>query len=271
MQQQAKKRLNKWFKIFVAVYISCGLGLYFFQEKFLFHPEPLDAEYKFHFDQPFTEVYLPVDNDRNLSIIQFTVPDSVRKGIVLYFHGNKTNIERYADNAKLFTKNHHEVWMIDYPGFGKTTGERTERVLYSDALLMYNMAASRINPDSIILYGKSMGTGIAAQLASVRESKRLILETPYYSIDALAARFAFMYPVTWMMNFHLPTFKYIEKVDEPITIFHGTDDNTIPYRHAKRLMKIAPRGTELITIENGGHNDLPKSSLFQQKLDSLLK
>ncbi|MCG2616509.1 lysophospholipase [Terrimonas sp. NA20] len=271
MEQQAKKKWAKWLKVFIAVYISCGLALYFFQEKFLFHPEPLDAEYEFQFRQPFTEVYLPVDNGRNLSIIQFTVPDSLRKGIVLYFHGNKANIERYADNAKFFTDHNQEVWMIDYPGFGKTTGERTERVLYSDALTMYTMAKARISSDSIIIYGKSMGTGIAAQLASVRESKRLILETPYYSIDALAARFAFMYPVTWMMNFHLPTFQYIEKVKEPITLFHGTDDNTIPYRHAKRLMKIAPAGTELITIENGGHNDLPASKLFRQKLDSLLR
>jgi fermentation-respiration switch protein FrsA (DUF1100 family) len=270
MQQQAKKKLNKWLKILIAIYISCGLALYFFQEKFLFHPEPLAAEYTFQFKQPFTEIYLPVDNERNLSIVQFTVPDSVRKGIVLYFHGNKANIERYADNSKLFTDNSYEVWMIDYPGFGKTTGERTERVLYSDALLMYNMAKARIHSDSIIIYGKSMGTGIAAQLASVRESKRLILETPYYSIDALAARFAFMYPVSWMMNFHLPTFKYIQLVKKPVTIFHGTDDNTIPYRHAKRLMKVAPQGAELVTIENGGHNDLPASALFRQKLDSLL-
>ncbi len=271
MQQQAKGRWKKWLKIFAVIYITIGIALYFFQEKFLFHPEPLPAEYTFHFQQPFKEVFLPVDNERNLSIVQFTVPDSLRKGIVLYFHGNMSNIEHYAENAQLFTSQNQEVWMIDYPGFGKTSGERTEGILYSDALIMYNMAKARINSDSIIIYGKSMGTGIAAQLASVRECKRLILETPYYSIDALAARFAFIYPVNWMMNFHIPTYKYFEKIRAPITIFHGTDDNTIPYRHAKRLMKLAPQGTELISIENGGHNDLPKSPLFQQKLDSLLK
>jgi uncharacterized protein len=271
MKHQFRARWKKWLKIFVVIYITCGILLYSFQEKFLFHPEPLAADYKFHFDQPFNEVYLPVDNDRNLSIVQFTVPDSLRKGIVLYFHGNMENIERYAEGAKLFTSQNHEVWMIDYPGFGKTSGERTEGVLYSDAMVMYNMAKSRISSDSIIIYGKSMGTGIAAQLASVRESKRLILETPYYSIDALAARFAFIYPVSLMMNFHMPTYKYMENIREPITIFHGTDDNIIPYRHAKRLMKMAPQGAELVTIQDGGHNDLPKSPLFIQKLDSLLR
>jgi alpha-beta hydrolase superfamily lysophospholipase len=58
---------------------------------------------------------------KNLSIIQFTVPDSVRKGIVLYFHGNMKNIERYAPFATHFTRNKYEVWMMDYPGFGKST------------------------------------------------------------------------------------------------------------------------------------------------------
>jgi alpha-beta hydrolase superfamily lysophospholipase len=71
--------------------------------------------------------------------VQFTTPGSVCKGVVLYFHGNKRNIERYASFAPYFTRNNYDVWMIDYPGFGKSTGERTEKILYRDALQKHGL------------------------------------------------------------------------------------------------------------------------------------
>src|SRR6185295_15234793 len=146
--------------------------------------------------------------------------------------------------------------MMDYPGFGKSTGKRSEQIMYDDAKLLYKMARARFSKDSIIIYGKSLGTGIASYLASVKDCKRLILETPYCSIEALFSHYAFIYPVGWMSKYHFPTYKYFEKVDAPITIFHGTSDEVIPYSQSKRLIKIAKPGAELVTIEKGKHNNL---------------
>lgn len=271
MLSKQRSKWVKWFKIAVIVYIAGALALHFLQEKLIFRPTALSQDYEFKFDQPFQEINLPVNQGKNISIIKFTVPGSARKGIVLYFHGNRENIEKYAPSAINFTRNNYEVWMLDYPGYGKSTGERTEEILYSDALILYNMAKAAISHDSIILYGRSLGTGIAAQLAARRESKRLILEAPYYSLDALASRTAFVYPVSVLLNYHFPTYKYLQNVIQPITIIHGTDDGVIPYRHSKRLIKTAPPGTELIPIEGAGHNDLQLSPLFGQKLDSILQ
>jgi alpha-beta hydrolase superfamily lysophospholipase len=271
MQKSSMKRIGKWVKIILVIYIVCGIALYFLQEKFLFHPEKLPEDHVFSFSIPFKEINLAVNNEKNISIIQFTVPDSVCKGVVLYFHGNRRNIERYAPFASNFTKNNYEVWMMDYPGFGKSTGERNEEILYADAKEFYKMARGRFSKDSIIIYGKSIGTGIAAQLASAKDCKRLILETPYYSIDAMFNRFAFIYPVSLMSKYHVPTCQYFEKVDAPITIFHGTDDGVIPFSNAKRLMKVAKPGAELITIEKGEHNNLNDFPLYHLKLDSLLQ
>jgi uncharacterized protein len=78
-----------------------------------------------------------------------------------------------------------------------------------------------------------------------------------------------MYPVMPMTKYALPTYKYLEYIKVPVTIFHGTKDGIIPYRHAKRLVEKKP-GTELVTIEKGKHNNLAEFPLFQQKLDSLL-
>ncbi len=131
------------------------------------------------------------------------------------------------------------------------------------------MALSKVSVEHIILYGKSLGTGIAAQLASIRDCKKLILETPYYSMDALARHYFFMYPVMPMTKYALPTYRNFEYIKVPIIIFHGTRDQIIPYKQAKWLTDKRP-GTELITIEKGRHNNLPDFPLFQHKLDSLL-
>jgi len=270
MQKKRTSRVWKWLEIAVIVYILCGVAFYFLQDKLLFHPQKLSPDHVFKFDIPFKEIYVPVNNEKNLSIIQFTVPDSVCKGVVLYFHGNRKNIERYAPFATNFTKHNYEVWMIDYPGFGKSTGKRNEESLYDDAALFYQMARSRFSKDSIILYGKSLGTGICAQLAASKDCKRLILETPYYSIDAMFSHYAFMYPVSMMVKYHFPVYDYLERVSVPITIFHGTNDEVIPYTQATRLLAIAQPGSELVTIEKGKHNNLNDFPLFHEKLDSIL-
>jgi fermentation-respiration switch protein FrsA (DUF1100 family) len=270
MKNRRRKKFWKWIRIAALLYVVIGIALYFLQGKFLFHPEKLPEDHVFNFSIPFKEINLAVNNEKNLDIVQFTVPDSVCKGVVLYFHGNRRNIERYAPYAINFTKNNYEVWMMDYPGFGKSTGDRTEAILYSDAKELYKMARARFGKDSIIIYGKSIGTGIASQLASVKDCKRLILETPYRSIDALLRRYAFIYPVSWMTHYHFPTDQYLAKVDAPVSIFHGTDDKLIPYSQAQQLIRAARRGGELITIEKGEHNNLDDFPQFHQKLDSLL-
>ncbi len=271
MQKNWVKKIRKWVKIVFLVYVILGACLYFFQEKFLFYPEKLPTDHVFHFDNPFREINVRVNNEKNLSIVQFTVPDPVCKGVVLYFHGNRRNIERYAPYASNFTKNNYEVWMIDYPGFGKSTGERNENILYDDGLQFYKMARARFSKDSIIIYGRSLGTGLASHLASVRDCKRLILEAPYYSMYALAGHYAFIYPVEWMCKYHLPTYRYLQKTTVPVTIFHGTSDEVIPYNNAKRLMRVAGPGAALVTIEGGKHNNLNDFPLFHQKLDSILQ
>lgn len=270
MQKTTARRINTWLKIAVVAYIVCGTALYFFQEKILFHPVALGDSYQFDFNTPFKEINLPVNAEKNLSIVQFTVPDSICKGVVLYFHGNRKNIERYAPFAVNFTRNNYEIWMIDYPGFGKSTGKRTEQIMYEDAATLYKMARARFSKDSIIIYGKSIGTGVAAQLASLRDCKRVILETPYYSIDMLMKHYAFIYPVSWLAKYHFPTYHYFKKIDVPITLFHGTKDEVIPYEQAQRLAFENP-GTELVTIEKGKHNNLNESTVYHQRLDALLQ
>ena len=266
----SRKDLYRFLKVLAIVYIVVGAGLYFLQEQLLFHPKKLPAGYTFNFDTPFRELNLPRADSSNLNMVQFLPPDSLPAGIVIYYHGNMRNITRYAPFARLFTMNGYEVWMMDYPGFGKTTGKRTEQNLYADAERVYQMAAAKVHPDSIIIYGKSIGTGIASYIASKNKCKRLVLETPYTSIPGLAQRYFFMYPVKYMVNYQFPSIDYLAQVKVPITIFHGTRDGVIAYKNARRLTKVFKPGDEFITLPNGTHNNIPDFQLYHEKMDSLL-
>ncbi len=269
MEKAKQKKLWRILKWILIIYVAVGLLLYFFQDKILFHPKTLERNYSFHFEQPFTELNIPVSSTRNLNVVKFTV-DSVSKGIVLYFHGNRQNIERYAKFSKFFTDQGFEVWMMDYPGFGKSTGDRTEKVIYQDAMLLYRMAIALQPSENIIIYGKSMGTGVASQLALIRECRHLILETPYYNIDALAKHYFPIYPANPMSKYSFPINEYLQFVKAPVTIFHGSRDEVIPYKQAKKLKKENQK-LRLITIEKGKHNNLTEYSIYNKTMEIILK
>jgi pimeloyl-ACP methyl ester carboxylesterase len=159
--------------------------------------------------------------------------------------------------------------MIDYPGFGKTTGNRSEGIIYEQALKMYELAKETTGADSIIIYGKSIGTGVAAYVAAHRPLKQLLLETPYYSIKALAKHYFPVYPVAVLSKYNFPIFQYLKDVRAPVTILHGTSDGIIPYQHALKLKKEIPE-IKLVTIRGGEHNNLLSFMEFNKAIDSAL-
>jgi len=262
-----RKKVLKWLMVLSCIYVAGGVALYFLQDMLLFHPKPLSKTHRFSFTHPYKETNLTIDN-RNLNIIRFAA-SGTPKGVVLYFHGNMENIERYQGIVPLFTGEGYHLWMIDYPGFGKSTGRRTEENIYKDASRMYELALAEAPPHQIIIYGRSIGTGPASQLASVKPCKKLILETPYYSIDALAKSYFPIYPVKLLTRYSFPVIEHLKKTQVPSYVIHGTKDEVIPYKQALRLKKGNP-STHLITIEEGKHNNLAEFELFRATLKRLL-
>jgi pimeloyl-ACP methyl ester carboxylesterase len=269
-----KKLIYRSIKVFLLLYCIIGIVFYYNQERLLFHPVPASQGTAYQFAQPFTELNLPYDKDTRLNVIELKATDrskdSLAKGVILYFHGNAENNSQSVARQAGLTARGYEVWMMDYPGYGKSTGPFSEKKLYDYALVFYKLARSRWKPSQIVLYGRSLGTGIAAQLASVRDSRRLILESPYYSMTSLFRRYLFIYPVGTLLHYHFPTNEYLPDVTAPVTIFHGSADGTIPYTNALRLKPLLKAGDEFITIPGGGHNDLHESPLFRSKIDSVL-
>ncbi len=268
----SKKIIFRWVKVVIFCYSLAGIGLFYLQRSIIFHPQPVASDYVYPFEGPRTRnIYIPYDRQTKLHIMTFTGNDNaVSKGVILYFHGNRNNIGWYASYAMELSTKGYEVWVLDYPGFGKSTGELTEEKLYDYALQCYKLARTRFNPSQIIIYGKSLGTCLACQLASVRDCRYLILETPCYSLESLAARYLPVYPVSRMLHFHFPNYAYLKKVTAPVVIFQGTADGVVPYSNAARLKPLLGDRDLFITLEGGSHNDLTGFSLYRQTMDSLL-
>jgi uncharacterized protein len=270
MNKPTIKKIRKWFKIISIVYVLGGIALYFLQDYILFHPVSLKREHNYIFPEPHNDINIPLNEKDTLNLVDFASTDTVVRGVVLYFHGNKRNISWYAKYIPYFTRHGYQVLMIDYPGYGKSTGKLTERKLYDWALQVYRIAIKRFAADSIIIYGKSMGTGIAAQLASTRDCRRLILETPYYDFPSVVSHYLPIYPVRWMLHYQIPTYQFLQNVRAPVTIFHGTEDWIVRYKNSKRLIPYLKPIDEMVTIKGGSHNNLFTYSETVKKLDSLL-
>lgn len=265
-----RKRWLRWINLLLVVYLLGGVAVYFFQDNMIFHPEKVSQDSSYHFSQKHKDITIAINDSYNMNVVQFLTSGHLKKGVVLYFHGNMKNISWYAAQADLFTTKGYEVWMIDYPGFGKSTGELTESILYDYAMQVYNLAGKTYPASQIILYGRSLGTGVACWLASKKSCSHLILETPYYSLSSLASRYIPIYPVSTLIKYKIPTYKYLSLVNAPVTIFHGTDDQVIPYKNAARLKTMLKPSDRFITLEGRGHNNIPDDSVFSETLNAIL-
>jgi len=252
----------------IGVYLLLSLIAYFVQEYFMFHPEKLPADFEYKFEEPFEEHFFDVEEGVRINGLHFKVNQP--EGIVIYFHGNTRSIKGWSKYAKDFTRNDYDVLIIDYRGFGKSTGKRQEQAMYRDSQFIYNQVLGWYPQEKIIIYGRSMGSGFAAKLASKNQPKMLILDAPYYSFSQLTSRYLFFLPLTMILKFHIRTDIWIKYVRCPIYIIHGTKDGLIPYRSSVRLRKEAPLTTRLIPIHGGRHNNLPTFDEYHNHLQEIL-
>ena len=266
-----KRRIFRISKVLILVYCSIGIALYYLQEKFLFHPDPLPADYAWTFNRPFEEFNIALSKNENLNVIRFLAKDSIAKGAILYFHGNKGNINHYQQAAENLSNYGYEVWMMDYAGFGKSTGTLSEKGMYHAAVQLYKLANSRFSPDSLIVYGRSLGSGPAAYLGANYPVRMLILETPFYSVPELFSNYAPIYPTERMSTFKFPVGEYLGETKIPVIIFHGDKDEVVPFSSAEKLKKELKAGDHFYMIPEGKHNDLGRFPLFKEKMDSIFK
>ena len=255
--------------IFLVLYLLVTLGLFLLQESLIFFPTKLSPKYQFEHFKNFEERYFNIDTVTCIHALHFKT-QLQKKGIILYFHGNARCLFDWGFVADDYTKLGFDVMMPDYRTYGKSTGKLSEQALHDDARMIYNDLLKKYAAEDIIIFGRSLGSGIASKLASEVEAKMLILETPYLSLHHLAKKKMPILPISLLMAYKMDTSSLIDRIPYPIHIIHGTKDLLIPYQHAVELEKLSGQANCLFTIEGGGHNNLSDYKSYQEKMKSIL-
>ena len=261
-----------WWSIILVVFVVIlilNVITYFLQERIIFKPEklPEDFEFKYH-DQVFDEYNIEVDEGVNINGVHFKVHNP--KSIVLYLKGNSRSIKGWGKFAVDFTRQGFDVLMIDYRGFGKSTGIRTEKGIKKDLQYVYDELKKQVDEKYIILYGRSLGSGFAAKLASTNNPRMLILDAPYYSMRHMAKKYLPIMPMSILMRFPIETYKWLKYVKCPIKIIHGTNDKLIPFKTSIKLSKVNPEYSRLYPVIGGGHNNLHTFPQYHRFLEEIL-
>jgi len=256
-----------WYIIIGIVVLS--ILVYFLQEKFIFKPEKLKQDFQFKYDIPFKELFFDVEPGVRINGLHFYREKPL--GLILYFHGNTRSIKGWAKYAKDFYRYNYDVVLVDYRGFGKSTGKRSEKEMLDDTQFVYDDLAKQYQEHHIIVYGRSLGSGFATKVASENTPRYLILDSPYYNFQKVVERFLPILPVRYVLRYQLRTDKWIRHVNCHTYIIHGTKDRLIPIRHSEALQKLNPGKITLIRIHGGGHNNLPKFDEYHNFIRDILK
>lgn len=253
--------------IAVSVYVAINIAMYYLQEQLLFKPEKLSDGFEFDYDQKFTEHNLDMGDGVNINGVHFSIERP--RGVVMYLKGNSRSIKGWGKYAIDFNRVGFDVVMVDYRGFGKSTGKRTERGIKDDLQHVYELIRSKVDQKHIVVYGRSMGSGFAAKLASTNNPRMLILESPYYSMMKMASRWMPLLP-SMVLRFKIRTYKWIQYVHCPIKIIHGTSDRLVPFRNSIKLAKKSPKFARLYSVIGGGHNNLHTFDEYHRMLEEIL-
>lgn len=175
------------------------------------------------------------------------------RAALLYFHGNGGSLWNRRLRARLLTENGRGLLIISYRGYSGSTGTPTEMGLRQDARAAYDWLAHRVAPERIVLYGESLGTGVAVRLAVERPVSGVILDAPYSSTADIAKIAYWFVPVSWLMQDQFRSTDIIGQVKAPLLMLHGERDGVVPIALGERLFAAAPEPKRFVRLANVDH------------------
>jgi fermentation-respiration switch protein FrsA (DUF1100 family) len=240
-----------------ALYAAFTALIFFSQDRMLFLPnspgreiEVTPARIGLDYKQ------LTLDTEDGVKIDAWFIPASSRGPTLLFFHGNAGNISHRLDSIQIFHELALNVLIIDYRGYGRSTGTPSEQGLYQDAEAAWNyLTKSRgIDAKEIVIYGRSLGGAVATWLAAKTQPAAVILESTFTSVPDMAAKLYPLLPVRWLARLDFNAQENIRRIKSPVLILHSRDDEIVPFEHARLLFEAAHEPKKLIAL-HGGHND----------------
>ncbi len=239
-------------------YIASSLLLFFFQRNFLYFPSP---EYKHPWQ---TQIFHHGNESINAIVL-----NQGREKSILYFGGNaEAVVNNTADYIKDFPD--HTIYLVNYRGYGGSSGSPDEQALYSDALYIYDQIKNKHRNVSVI--GRSLGTGIATYIASKRSIEKMILITPFDSIENIAGSHYPIFPVSLLLKDKFDSAGRVNEITAQTLIMLAEHDNVIPLKNSMRLINAFPVSQISVkTIKNTGHNNISDREKFHIVLKDFMK
>lgn len=245
----------------------CGIAAWVYtkQESLLFYPVTLPPSYRFNIPNVI-ETTVAVDG-AVLSALHLKLDQA--KGLVFYLHGNGGNLAGWFTNSAFYQKLNFDLFMIDYRGYGKSTGRiESEAQLRDDVRKAFAQIAPQYQGKRIVILGRSLGTGLAAGLAAETRPDLTILVSPYYSMRDMARQHYPYLPVQ-LLRYPLETWRDIPRIENPLLLVHGERDTLIPVSHSDRLWKIA-KNARLLHLPQAGHDDVHQFDEYRGLLTQYL-
>jgi fermentation-respiration switch protein FrsA (DUF1100 family) len=240
----------------VAVYVTLALLLYVFQSRLIYFPDVGRAitATPAAVGLPFEEVHLDVEHGVRLH--GWYVPHAQPRGVALILHGNAGSIALRLDWLAMFHRLGYASLIVDYRGYGASTGTPDEEGTYRDAQAAWRhlVDVRGAKPGEIVVVGESLGGSIAAWLAARVTPRALVIQSTFTSVSDLAAELYPVFPVRWLSRFRYETRLNVAATDAPVLVAHSRDDEIIPYAHGRRLYDAAREPRSFVELR-GGHNE----------------
>jgi len=258
--------------IAVALYSLYGLLVYCFQKKLIFQTAPLPQNYIFTFDnvgQQCRELHLEAHDGVNLNALLFRADEP--RGLVLFCHGNGGNIAEWGALAETYVNRQYHFLVWDYREFGKTKGKLTYQNMLKDAETVYAYAKEYSDGLPVIPYGVSLGTALATHIGQKYQVAKVVLETPFYTMQRLAREHFPGLPYGLLLQFPFDNHAHLKHYNGAVFMIHGTEDRIIPYSHAQALESAFPEKIHLTTVDGSGHNYLAFYQAYRDWHNEALK
>ena len=244
----------KWLLLFaLAGYVALVALLYLTQRSLMYFPDPRRLNPADAGLQGAEEAMLQSADGVRVSV--WHVPARESMPVVIYFQGNGGGLNLRAERFSKLTADGTGLVALNYRGYGGSGGKPSEAGIILDAKAAYDFAAERYGAGRIVLWGESLGTGVAVALAAEHPVARVILESPYSSIADVAAAIYWFVPVRLLLSDSFRSDLRIAKVTVPVLVVHGERDNIIRIGFAERLYEMIRGPKQFIRLPNAGHND----------------
>jgi uncharacterized protein len=237
-------------------YVGLTAMIYFAQRSLMYFPDRMHVTPAAAGLPEATEV--PLTAADGVQIRVWHVPPQPGKPVILYFHGNGGALNYRVERFRRLVDAGIGLVALEYRGYGGLSGSPSEQGLIRDGEAAYAFATAHYPVQQTVLWGESLGSGVAVALAAEKPVGRVILEAPFTSALAIGERRYWYLPVRWLMKDQFRSDERIKKVTAPLLILHGMHDRVVPYAMGERLFELANKPKHIVRFLDGGHEDLDK-------------